>query len=132
MPRFLFTDINKKILITENPFLKTYFIYYLTVKFLSDGGFSDRNTQKICLWRFMTRTPQQHAASAHHHFAPTTLRAARNTASRSDFAKKVGFSYLLGPKTTCSRPSNVQGYVSTRGLGIGMSARKPTRASAAS
>ena len=26
-----------------------------------------------------------------------------NTASRSDFAKKVGFSYLLGPKTTCSR-----------------------------
>ena len=47
MPRFLFTDINKKILITENPFLKTYFIYYLTVKFLSDGGFSDRNTQKI-------------------------------------------------------------------------------------
>ena len=47
MPRFLFTDINKKILTTENPFLKTYFIYYLTVKFLSDGGFSDRNTQKI-------------------------------------------------------------------------------------
>ena len=40
----------------------------------------------------------------YYHFAPATLwNASDNTASRSDFAKKVGFSYLLGPKTTCSR-----------------------------
>ena len=40
----------------------------------------------------------------YYHFAPATLwNASDNTASRSDFAKKVGFSYLLGAKTTCSR-----------------------------
>ena len=56
--------------------------------------------------------------SAYHRLAPTTLwNASDNTASRSDFAEKVGFSYLLGQKppareswgpTTTEDPENLK------------------------
>lgn len=60
--------------------------YQLTVKFLSSVGFSERNTQKFCLWRFMTQNPQRHASTPLPHYRLIHLRQVAgnpdNTASR--------------------------------------------------
>ena len=119
MPRFLFTDINKKILTTENPFLKIYFIYYLTVKFLSDGGFRIETPKKFCLWRFMTRNPQRHASAPLPYYRLTSA-TSRAALEQIVFRREDNRPLSSRRNTICSRPSDM--CLPTE-LGCGMSAR---------